>query len=134
MLPRFVTITGLDASFTLTGAPDATVTREGAVSMTVNTNSAGGYVVSAESQSNQLVSAQTPDNISISRLEVRDSQATDYVPMLENAQVVHRKDSPSAPGGDAVVNDYRVDLPFVSSDTYSTTTYSTTIDSIVAAQ
>ena len=38
-----------------------------------------------------------------------------------NPFVVHTKTGPSAAGGDAVANDYQVQIPFVPADTYTTT-------------
>ncbi|MDT4974021.1 MAG: large repetitive protein, partial [Pseudonocardiales bacterium] len=35
--------------------------------------------------------------------------------------ITHTQDAPSAPGGDAVSNDFRINIPFVPSGTYSVT-------------
>jgi hypothetical protein len=41
--------------------------------------------------------------------------------MTDQSVTVHNHDIGSAPGGDAVSNDYQVDIPLLASDTYSTT-------------
>jgi large repetitive protein len=45
------------------------------------------------------------------------------------SKIVYQQNVASAPGGDILSNDYRVDIPFVTADTYSTT-----LDYIVSAQ
>ena len=130
---RSITLTDLTSSFTLTGLPNSTVASDGTVSMTVTTNSAGGYLVTVRGVTTELVGA-TPGNtatIPIDRMGVRESGASPFfLPLSANDPVVvHQQDGPSAPGGDAVSNDYEVRIPFVPSDTYSTT-----LDYIVSAQ
>ena len=61
---------------------------------------------------------------------VRESGTTPFRPLSSNAPlVVHQQNVRSAPGGDAVSNDYQVRIPYVPSDTYSAT-----LDYIVSAQ
>jgi uncharacterized repeat protein (TIGR01451 family) len=116
-----VTLTDLTPSFTVTGPPDTTVTADGAMTMTVITNSPGGYTVSVRAKTETLTGA-TPgnsDTIPIGSLGVRESGTSTYSPLSTQSQVVHQQTWPSAPGGDAVSNDFRVDIPFVTSDSYT---------------
>jgi uncharacterized repeat protein (TIGR01451 family) len=121
---RTVTLTGLTPSFTLSGLPDTTVTSNGALTMTVTTNSSGGYMVTSQAASAALTGA-APGNmatIPIDRLGVRESGTQQFRGLsAEVPSVVHRQSVPSAPEGDAISNDYQVDIPFVPSDTYSGT-------------
>ncbi|HWO61025.1 MAG TPA: hypothetical protein VNO31_13445, partial [Umezawaea sp.] len=116
-----ITLTDLSPSFTVTGPPGTTVTTDGATTMTVVTNSPGGYSVSVRAKTETLTGT-TPgnsDTIPIGSLGVRESGTSTYSPMSTQGQVVHQQDRPSAPGGDAVSSDFRVDIPFVTSDSYS---------------
>jgi len=130
--PRSIGLSGLTSSFDLAGLPDTTVTANGAVTMTVTTNSTGGYQVGVQAESTTLVGA-TPgntDTIPIAALLVRQSGTSLFEPMSATAPlVVHSQTRPSSPGGDAVSNDFRIQIPFVSTDTYSTT-----LDYIASAQ
>jgi hypothetical protein len=61
---------------------------------------------------------------------VRETGASQFRPLSASTPlVVHRQNVPSAPGGDAISNDFRIQIPFVSSDTYSAT-----LDYIASAQ
>ena len=119
-----ISLVGLTSDVTLTGAPGSVVTQEQAVSMTVVTNSVSGYSVTARATSDSLV-GQAPgntDTIPVDRLSVRPSGTTLFTPLsAERAVTVHQQSTPSSVQGDAVTNDYQVDVPFVASDTYSTT-------------
>lgn len=130
--PRSIGLSGLTSSFDLAGLSDTTVTANGAVTMTVTTNSTGGYQVGVQAESPTLVGA-TPgnaDTIPIAALLVRQSGTSLFEPMSATAPlVVHSQTRPSSPGGDAVSNDFRIQIPFVSTDTYSTT-----LDCIASAQ
>ncbi|HEY3670644.1 MAG TPA: putative Ig domain-containing protein [Acidimicrobiia bacterium] len=121
---RSITLSGLTPSFTLSGPPNSTVDAEGAVTMTVTTNSTSGYAVSVLAQSSWLTSA-TPENtekIAIDRLRVRETGTTTFQQLLAGtSSTVHVQHGPSSAGGDAVSSDYRVHIPFVRPDTYSTT-------------
>ena len=134
ILEQTLTLTGLTPSFTLSGLPNTTVTAQGVTSMTVTTNSAGGYVVTVRATSDTLVPA-TPgnsDNIPIGLLSVRDSGTTLFnaVPGPTGPPfVVQNQGGPTGPNGFAVSNDFRVAIPFVVADTYSTT-----LEYIVTAQ
>jgi uncharacterized repeat protein (TIGR01451 family) len=129
---RTITLTGLTPSFTLTGLPNTTVSSDGTVTMTVTTNSASGYLVSVQPTTDTLTGA-VPGNsetIPIEQLTVRESGTEPFRPLSDLAPLtVHRQDTPSAPGGDAVSNDYRIEIPFVPSDTYTAE-----LDYIVTAQ
>ena len=118
-----LTLTGLTSSFTLTGLPNDTVTSDGGVSMTVTTNSTTGYFVTVRSQNPTLVGITpgNPESIPIGLLGVRESGPLPFQPVSTTAQVIHNQSGPSAPGGDAISNDYRMEIPFVPSDTYTTT-------------
>jgi uncharacterized repeat protein (TIGR01451 family) len=127
-----ITLTGLTPSFTLAGLPDSTVSSDGALTMTVTTNSPGGYQVTVQAGAPSLTGG-TPGNtatIPVGLLSVRESGTPLYrILSATTALVVHQQDGPSAPGGDAVSNDYRIEIPFVAADTYSTT-----LDYIVSAR
>ncbi|RFA10366.1 hypothetical protein B7R54_14985 [Subtercola boreus] len=128
---RSISISGLTSSFTLTGLPNSTVTKDGAVTMTVDTNSNGGYLVAVQSESPVLtpLAVSNAETIPLANLGVRASSSSVFVPLAMTPFVVADITHASAPGGDGVSNDYRVDIPFVPSDTYSgTLTY------IVSAQ
>jgi hypothetical protein len=90
--------------------------------MTITTNSASGYLVSVQPTSDTLTGA-VPGNtetIPIGQLGVRESGTDPFRPLsVLDPLTVHEQDTPSAPGGDAVSNDYQVEIPFVPSDTYS---------------
>jgi uncharacterized repeat protein (TIGR01451 family) len=128
---RTISITGLTDDITLTGLPNTTVTSNGAVTMTVTTNSTGGYVVSVRSSTDELTSADplNTDVIPIEDLAVRGTGDTSFVPLSPDPIVVEDRDSATSPAGDAVSNDYRVDIPFVDGDTYTGT-----LDYIVSTQ
>jgi uncharacterized repeat protein (TIGR01451 family) len=119
-----IVLTDLSEEFTLTGLPNTTVGGEGVVTMTVTTNSVNGYTVTARSTSPELVPV-TPgvtDRIPVANLRVRESGTPAFSPLSATTPVlVHQQSGPSAPGGDAISNDYEVDIPFVAADRYSTT-------------
>jgi uncharacterized repeat protein (TIGR01451 family) len=121
---RFITLTGLTPSFTLTGLPHTTVDSDGAVTMTVITNSSGGYQVAVKGTAPSLVGAE-PGNtatIPLGNLGVRESGAALFQPVSPDEwTIVHGQDTASAAAGDAVSNDYQIDIPFVPPDSYSTT-------------
>jgi uncharacterized repeat protein (TIGR01451 family) len=118
---RTITLTDLTPSFTLTGLPNSTVSSNGTVTMTVTTNSASGYLVSVQPADDSLTgSPGNTETIPIGQLGVRESGTDAFRPLSDLGPLtVHRQATPSAPGGDAVSNDYQVEIPFVSSDTYS---------------
>lgn len=128
---RSISLSGLTSSFTLSGTPNSTVTSEGAVTMTVTTNSSSGYLVTVQGRTPALTSAN-PGNaasIPITELLVRASGTTPFVPVTLGPLTVADRHQATPPSGDAVSNDFRVDIPFVPGDTYSGT-----LDYIVSAQ
>jgi len=129
---RTITLTDPTSSFTLTGLPNSTVGSDGKVTMTVTTNSTGGYLVTVQAATGSLTGA-TPGNtttIPVGLLGVRETGTQPFLPLSADTPLtVHQQDTPSGPGGDAVSNDYRIQIPSVPSDTYSTT-----LDYIVSAQ
>jgi len=125
-----LTLSDLTPSFVLSGPADSTVELDDAVSMTVTTNSYGGYTVAVQPTDDRLRATDGSDTVPIDRLRVRQAGDTPFLPLAPGrATTVHQQDRPSAAGGDAVSNDYQVQIPFVGS-----TTYSTTLDYIVTAQ
>ncbi len=125
-------LSGLSSSFTLTGQPGDTVSLDDAVVGTVVTNSLSGYSVTVQAEDDQLrgSSPGNTDTIPIDLLEVRANGTSAWTPLsATTATRVGGSDSASAPGGDAVSNDAQIQIPDVSSDTYSGT-----LDYVVATQ
>jgi uncharacterized repeat protein (TIGR01451 family) len=121
--PRSIELSDLTSEFTMTGPPHATVSSDGAVTMTVTTNSPGGYDVTVLAQDDVLRGGPGNDEtVPISLLGVRETGGTGFSMLSEQVPTtVHGQSRASAPGGDAVSNDYRVQMPNVAPDTYSTT-------------
>ena len=121
---RSITLSSPTPSFTLTGLPGSTVEQDGAVGMTVATNSAGGYAVTVRSTKSALTGRSgTPDTIPIERLSVRGTDPSPFVRMSGPSGTpitVHTSTGPTSTGGDAISNDYKVEIPDVASGTYST--------------
>jgi uncharacterized repeat protein (TIGR01451 family) len=129
---RVITLTDLTPSFTLSGRPHTTVRSDAAVTMTVETNSPSGYIVTVTAAAAELTGAASgnTDTIPVDQLRVRESGTSAFRPLsADTPVVVHQEATPSAPGGDAVSNDYEVDIPFVAPDQYTTT-----LDYIVSTQ
>jgi hypothetical protein len=132
LVPLLITLTGLTPSFTLAGGPGSTVTQENAVQMTVITNSTGGYNVTVRGEDESLTGARSgnTDPLVLGRLHVKDSSQSSYTPLSAvDPILVRTRPVRPTPSGDAVSNDYEVDIPFVASDTYSTT-----LEYVVTAQ
>jgi len=125
-----ISMSGLTPSFTLTGPPNSTITQNGAVTMTVTSNN--GYSVTVQARTGSLTAA-TPGNsatIPIGSLQARESGSSLFQALSASSPlVVHQQNGPSGQGGDAISNDYRVQIPALPSDTYSVT-----LDYIAAAQ
>jgi hypothetical protein len=118
-----ITLTGLTASFTLSGTPGATVTGDGVVEFNVETNNVAGYAVTVQSQSEAMVPTLpgNTDTIPIAALTVREG-SDDYQDVSEADPVtVHTQDGRSLDGGDSLSNDYQIRVPVVNADTYSAT-------------
>lgn len=128
---RTITLTDVTSAFTLTGLPDTTVSSDGTVTMTVTTNSTGGYLVTVQATAASLIgSAGNTETIPIELLGVRETGTIPFLPLSANTPiVVHQQDTATAPGGDAVSNDYQIQIPYVPSDNYATT-----LEYIVSAQ
>jgi len=122
-----INLAGLTPDFTLNGADGATVTGQNAVSMSVTTNNLAGYAVTVQAASATMV-AQTAgnlDSIPIANLSVREhttAGAGAYTAMSATSPItVHTQAARSAAIGDAITNDFTVNIPFVNEDTYSAT-------------
>jgi hypothetical protein len=127
---RVVEVSGMTSDFTLVGAPGSTPSEDSAVVMTVTTNSETGYRVTVQGRRPALTgSPGNPDTIPLDHLRVRGTDSPAYVPLSQDPLLVHQSDRPTSAAGDAVSNDYAVDVPFVNSDTYSTE-----LDYIVTAE
>ncbi|MBB5476092.1 beta strand repeat-containing protein [Micromonospora parathelypteridis] len=119
-----ITLSGLPVGFTLTGRPQQVVGQPEAVTMTVTTNSPTGYAVTVRGLAPELVGAnpENPYTIPIENLRVRESGTSVFRELSDvTPVVVHRQSGPSAPGGDAIGNDYEVSIPAVVADEYSAT-------------
>jgi hypothetical protein len=125
----------------LTGAPmTSRETGNQPVTFNVLTNNPAGYTVSVQAEAVSLVPVtQIPavgppntDSIPIGYLSVRETTPGNtraFVPMTSSAAsnpgtpvIVHYQDSPSINNeglGDPLSNDYKIDIPFVSPDTYT---------------
>jgi uncharacterized repeat protein (TIGR01451 family) len=121
---RSITLAGLTSSFTLVGLPDSTVTADGVVGMTVISNSTGGYFVTVQAGSAWLapLNPQNASAIAIAQLRVRESGSSMFRSLSDqSALIVHQQSGPSSAQGDAVSNDYQIEIPFVPADTYTVT-------------
>ncbi|GLZ42382.1 hypothetical protein Acsp05_60060 [Actinokineospora sp. NBRC 105648] len=119
-----IALTGLTPSFTLSGIPGATVTGLGAVALNVETNNLAGYSVTVQSQTATMVAGApgNTDSIPIGALSVRETGTTPYTALSSaTTATVHSQSTRSAEGGDALSDDYQVDIPFVNEDTYTAT-------------
>ena len=121
-----ITLTGLTPAFTLTGVAGSTPTTAGnPVTMTVTTNNFAGYNVTVVPAALNLIGA-VPGNgdvIPANTLEVDGpAQGGAYAHLTyPTPLVVATKASASAPGGDLIINNYRITIPFVRPDTYTGT-------------
>jgi hypothetical protein len=119
-----ITLTGLTASFTLSGRPGQVITSIGAVTMTVTTNNFAGYAVTVQAASPNLTGAigGNTDTVPVGALTVRATGGSAYTALSNtNPFEVVRKTSASSPTGDAVSNDYQIMIPFARPDIYTGT-------------
>ncbi len=118
-----IALTALPASFALNGIPGATLTSAGAVTYTVATNNLAGYAVTVQSEAAALVGTGTnAETIPIDALTVRETGPGTFTALSDTAPlVVHTQDTKSAALGDSLSNDFRIAVPFVNNDIYSTT-------------
>ena len=120
-----ISLTGLTPSFELNGPPGASIVLYDAVEMNVGTNNTAGYRVTVQAAADALLPGDTtvnPDSIPIANLRVRGSVPGDgpWVSVNDTSPVtVHQQNTRSVQAGDAISNDYQVDIPFVNADTYS---------------
>lgn len=119
-----IALSALTPSFALTGVPGDTETDSGAVTMNVLSNNASGYTVTVEAAGANL-SDTAGDNIPVTDLEVNNSISggtAGWLPLSSTAPVqVFGQATPSANGGDTIINDYRMTIPNVPDGTYSGT-------------
>ncbi|MER5619667.1 putative Ig domain-containing protein [Streptosporangium sp. NPDC002544] len=124
LTPTSITLTDLTSSFVLAGTPDSTARSNGAVTMTVITNSVDGYSVTVQADSAELTSDQPGNDVTIpiGNLRVRESGTSAFQAVSVGTPVlVHQQDGPSAPGGDAIGNDFEGYIPLVPVGGYSAT-------------
>ncbi|WP_374947810.1 hypothetical protein [Agreia sp.] len=117
-----ISLTALTDEFTLTGAPSDVVTDADAVTFTVETNNIAGYSVTVQSTTATLLpeTAGNPDSIPIGALSVTGDTGSGALSSTVPV-TVHTQATRSAEGGDDLTNGYTVTIPFVNSDTYTTT-------------
>ncbi|WP_326556718.1 DUF7927 domain-containing protein [Micromonospora sp. NBC_01796] len=124
VVEQSITLTDLPATVAIAGLSGDVARKDDAVSMTVITNSPTGYLVTVQALAPELTPAlpANPDTIPIENLRVRENGAGPFLPLSdETALVLYRQSTPSAPGGDAISNDYEVLIPEVVADEYSVT-------------
>jgi large repetitive protein len=118
-----ITLSGVTPAFTLAGDPETTQTANGAVTMAIRTNNRTGYNVTVQAAAANLTGLDplNTDVIPVGNLKVRKTGGAGFTALSNSSAVtVENKASRSAGGaGDALSNDYQVDIPFVNADTYS---------------
>ena len=118
-----LTLSGLTAAFTLSGAPATTQTGLSAVTMNVKTNNRTGYNVTVQAAAASLIGATVgnTDTIPVSSLTVKNNLGV-YTAMSNSAATTVALTAAKSIGtGDTVTNDYQVVIPWVNADTYSVT-------------
>ena len=79
------------------------------------------FIGGSGSVDDRLRASGTEDTIPVERLSVRGEDDTPFQPLDPTRPVtVHSQDRSSSPGGDAVSNDYQVEIPFTASGEYQT--------------
>ena len=120
-----ITLTGLSASFTLTGAPLTTATGTSAVTMSAKSNNKTGYNVTVQAAAANMTGAiaGNADVIPVSALSVRNTTTGGAYTAISNTAAVQvaNTTSKSTGGGDTINNDYQIAIPWVNADTYSVT-------------
>ncbi|MFC4589263.1 fibronectin type III domain-containing protein [Sphaerisporangium corydalis] len=120
VIAQSITLGVLTDGFTLTGVPDTTVRRDGVVTLTVASNAPGGYNVMLRAVSPVLTTPLDTATIPIANLKVRETGTSTFQPLSSITSIpIHSQSEPSALEGDALSNDYEVDIPFVPSGRYS---------------
>lgn len=119
-----ITLSGLTASFTITGNPSTTATSASAVSYNVTTNDRNGYTVTAQAAAATMAGAAVgnTDTIPIADLSAKDSAAATYSALSNTAALTLESTSAKTSNtGDNLTNGYQLAIPFVNADTYSVT-------------
>ena len=120
-----LTLSGLSAAFTLSGAPATTQTGLSVVTMNVKSNNHTGYNVTVQAAAATMTGAfpGNTDTIPVSALTVRNTATGGAYTAISNAvaATVANTAVRSGVGGDTVNNDYQVVVPWVNADTYSVT-------------
>jgi hypothetical protein len=117
-----ISLTALTDAFTLTGAPGDVVSDADAVSFTVETNNIAGYTVTVQSTTATLLAATAgnTDSIPVSALTVTGDGGSGAL-SATTPTLVHTQATRSDQGGDDLTNGFGLTIPFVNSDTYTTT-------------
>lgn len=120
-----ITLSGLSAAFTITGAPLTTATGASAVTMTAKSNNKTGYNVTVQAAAATMTGAiaGNADTIPVSALSVRNTATGGAYTAISNTAAVQvaNSSSKSTGGGDTINNDYQIAIPWVNADTYSVT-------------
>jgi hypothetical protein len=120
-----LTLSGLSAAFTLSGAPATTQTGLTAVAINVKTNNRTGYNVTVQAAAATMtgVTVGNTDTIPVSALTVRNTATGGAYSAISSsaATTVANTAAKSASTGDVVDNDYQMVIPWVNADTYSVT-------------
>ncbi|MEQ4716654.1 hypothetical protein [Nonomuraea sp. B19D2] len=120
-----ISMSDLTSSFTLDGLPNTTQTRIGVVTMRVWTPNHTGYRVTVQADASILapVAPGNPDAIAVARLQVRETGTTTFTPLSSTSAVTAHSQATMTgpPPGDAISNDYRVQIPLVRPGMYRVT-------------
>jgi len=120
-----ITLSGLSASFNITGAPLTTATGASAVTMTAKSNNKTGYNVTVQAAAATMAGAivGNTDTIPVSALSVRNTTTGGAYTAISNTAAVQvaNTSTKSTAGGDTINNDYQIAIPWVNADTYSVT-------------
>ncbi len=118
-----ISMSGVTASFTLTGDPNATVSAPGAVTMNVKCNNRTGYTVSVQAGAANFVGANAgnSDTFAVTELKVTASGASNAPVSPTTARQVHSRSDRTTQTGDAISNDYAMTIPWIAPDTYVVT-------------
>ena len=127
-----ITLTALTSSFTLTGTPGATVQSAAPVTYNVETNNVAGYAVFVEADTATMKGALplNADVINVGDLTVRETGIGSYQALTTGSgpgELIHSQSIRSENQGDVNSSEYKMRIPNVNADTYSTTlTYTAT--------
>ena len=123
-----IALSALTPSFTLSGLPGESPETDYVVGMKVDTNNATGYTVTVTAAGNLTGTGANTTTIPVNDLQFRESgTANPFTGLATTPQTAHTQTTPSITGGDQVSTDYRITIPTVPTDTYTTTlTYTAT--------